>query len=386
VIPLLVALPGALYALFGLYALIRTIRSVRPLPAPGARVAWPRVSIVVPACNEADTLRDATRTKLASDYPNLEVVVVDDRSTDGTSEIADALAAEDRRVRVVHVRELPDGWLGKIHALARGVEVATGELLLFSDADVRMAPDLLRRAIAVAEDERLGFLALFPQILSSGPLIDVAMSGMLRQLVVAGRPWKVPDPRSTVSVGSGVFNLARRADFERTPGFAWLKLETVDDVAFGQMMKASGARCAVRSAGDRLSLHFYRSLGEFLRGIEKNGYSVLGMLRLHLAALVAALVLLVEVGPFVGVVWPGAPPVARVVGGAALLVTSIVQGGIAAWAKRDVLPAVVPLFGPLVCLFGMVRAVVLAHARGGVTWRGTKYSLPALREGLRVHP
>ncbi len=378
-------IPAALYALFGAYAALRTFTGVRPLPdRPEAPASWPRVSIIVPACNEEGTLRDATASKLASDYPDLEVVIVDDRSTDGTPGIADALAAGDPRVRVVHVKELPAGWLGKLHALDRGVHASSGDYLLFSDADVHMDADVMRRVIAVAEKEELGFVALFPRVWESGFVVDLAMTAMLRQLVVAGRSWKVSDPRSSVCVGSGVFNLVRRTAFAATPGFPWLKLEIVDDIALGQMMKRAGARCALFNASTSLGLHFYRSAGEMMRGTEKNGFSVLGRLRLYLALLAAAALILVEVGPLVALVYPGAPMWARALGGAALVVTSLLQATVAWWGKRSALVALVPVLGPLTCLFFLMRGVVLAILRGGVVWRGTKYSLRELRAGIRI--
>ena len=109
---------------------------------------WPRLSVIVPACNEATHLESAARTILDQDYPELEVILVNDRSSDGTGALIDLLAREDARVKAIHIDKLPDGWLGKVHALQRGVERAEGEWLLFTDADVHFAPTMLRRAVA----------------------------------------------------------------------------------------------------------------------------------------------------------------------------------------------------------------------------------------------
>ena len=130
-----------------LYATLRTIRAVPLLrdDASPEPARWPRVSLIVPARDEARDLERAVRTRLTDDYPNLQVILVDDRSTDGTGAIADRLAADDPRVKVVHVTELPAGWLGKLNALHRGVAEADGEWLLFSDADIEFAPGTLRR-------------------------------------------------------------------------------------------------------------------------------------------------------------------------------------------------------------------------------------------------
>jgi len=111
---------------------------------------WPLVSVLVPANNEQDTLFDAMQSLLRVDYPNLEVVIIDDRSTDRTGAVAEQLAAADPRIRILHIDELPAGWLGKVHALHRGIEVCNGEWLLFTDADVELRRGTLRRALTTA--------------------------------------------------------------------------------------------------------------------------------------------------------------------------------------------------------------------------------------------
>ncbi|MCX5673257.1 MAG: glycosyltransferase, partial [Planctomycetota bacterium] len=142
---ILLAVALAVYVLLGLaywlamaYGLVRTWRGVPRLEEvrPPEPAAWPKLSVIVPACNEADKIEPAMRTLLAEDYPDLEILAVDDRSTDATGDIIDRLAAEDPRVRAIHVKELPAGWLGKVHALDRGFQESRGRFVLFTDADV----------------------------------------------------------------------------------------------------------------------------------------------------------------------------------------------------------------------------------------------------------
>src|SRR5689334_11686200 len=137
---------------------------------------WPRLSVVIPACNEAASIEASVKSRLAQDYPDFEVCVVDDRSTDGTSAIVDRLAQGDPRVRPLHITKLPEGWLGKVHALHQGASTATGEWLLFTDADVHFAPGTLRRVIAYCEARGIDFITTIPTIWQRGILLDIALS------------------------------------------------------------------------------------------------------------------------------------------------------------------------------------------------------------------
>src|SRR3954452_1043165 len=148
---------------------IRALRDLPPLAAP-----LPRVSIIIPARNEERNLEEALRSVLALDYDDLEIDVADDRSTDRTGEILDRMAAANPRLRVVHIRELPSGWLGKNHALELGGRKATGDYLLFTDADIVMEPTALRRAVGAMERDGIDHLAVSPEIeRTSGVLFEM---------------------------------------------------------------------------------------------------------------------------------------------------------------------------------------------------------------------
>jgi len=214
---------------------------------------WPKVSLIIPACNEAGTLAAALASRLADNYPALEIVVVNDRSTDATGAIADEAAARDPRVRVIHLDALPEGWLGKLHAMQRGAAIASGEYLLLSDADTHWQPGTLRRVIARCEAGRLDHLAVAPTFWSSGLVLDAATAALTRMLMMAGRPWSVPDPESRAAFGVGAFNLVRSSSFARTGGFEYLRLEVADDVAIAAMMKQHGGRSEVLRGGVGIS-------------------------------------------------------------------------------------------------------------------------------------
>ncbi len=377
------------YWLLMLYGVVRLRRGVRRLDRldPPAPARWPRLSVIVPACNEADEIEPAARTLLNEDYPDLELIFVDDRSTDSTGEIIDRLAAEDPRIKVIHVTELPEGWLGKVNALDRGLAESTGEFVLLTDADVHYTRGALRKAVAHCEAERLDHLAALPTLWRTGVLVGSVLGSFLRQFLVATRPWAVRDARSRAYIGIGAFNLVRRSAFEATPGFEWLRLETADDVGVGLMMKRSGARCDVVAAFGLLGLHWYRTFRDAARGAEKGYASATGcsLVQVVIRALIG---LALETAPIL------APAAAVLCGGwvigagAAAIVAAFLASSIllARWAGARALPLPV-LLGPLAAVVSaaaFLRCGWVGWRRGGVVWRGTLYPAQQLREGRRI--
>jgi len=369
----------AWFAQAGLLLLHLTrLRTVALLDAPDP-AKWPSISAIVPARDEARAIGEEVRSRLEDGYPELQVIVVDDRSTDATGQVADELAAQDDRVVAVHIEDLPEGWLGKTHALARGIEHATGEWLLVSDADVHFAPGGLRKAMAYCEHNELDFLALVPEFRSSF-VVDVIWTVFMRVLGMFMDPAAVRDPGSKTAMGSGAFMLARRSVFDRTPGYEYLRMETTDDIALGMMMKNAGGRCDFANGYGIASIVIYRNLGEFFRGIEKNAGALARAPFLAVAAgmLVSAYF---EFSPFIAMasgvawaVWLGAI--------AALVATLAAAAGL--WTNtRTVLPALLWPVGWLIMAGGVLRAAWLFHVRGGLMWRDTFHSKDELLAGQR---
>lgn len=352
---------------------------------------WPKLSIVIPACNEARDIEAATRSRLDEGYPNLEVVLVNDRSTDATGEIMDRIAADDPRVRVLHIDELPDGWLGKVHALQRGYEIASGQWLLFSDADVHHKPGAMRKAIAYCEQRGVDHLGAIPHFWSTTFSLDCAIAVFMRLICIMARPWAVEDPRSTAAIGVGAFNLVRRTAFEQTGGFEELRLTVVDDVALGQMMKNSGARCAVVNACRHVGLYFYRSLAEAARGTEKSVMVTFNFSYVRLVA-VTALLWWVEVSPVVvllaacwtGALFSGPGAALWIVGGVGLGLALLSSLLAARWARVRLVPAIFFPLGVTLAVGAVARAAILAALRGGHQWRGVVYSTKELQKGNRL--
>jgi hypothetical protein len=369
---------------WGAYATWRTRRDVPRLsddrsPEPAR---WPTVSLIVPARDEEGEVEAALRARLSDGYPSLEVIAVNDRSTDGTGAVLDRLAAEDPRVRVIHVDALPAGWLGKLHAMHQGILASRGEWILLSDADVHYAPGTLRRVMAACVARGLDHFAALPTFRPKGALLDAVINVFGRNLILGGRLWLVEDARSHVAVGGGLFNLFRREAYDRTPGLPWLKLEIADDVALAQMLKAHGARSAVYKTLGRISLDFYPSVGEFVRGVEKNSFAIIGQFSMLRLTLVCALLLLIEFGWLAGLAHPS--PVANAL---ALLTFALVFGSSAVAMRlmgRSLAPLPLLPAATLIFVYASMRSGFVARRRGGVAWRGTLYAIDELRAGARI--
>lgn len=382
-----VALAAAVWLPTGLAGLV-TWRRLRLLadddsPAPEP---WPSLSMVVPARNEVTTLGAAADTWRDLHLPELEVVVVDDRSDDGTGPLADQLAERDPRLSVIHVDALPPGWLGKNHALSVGAARARGDWLLFTDADVHMQPELLRRALAYATSRELDHLAVLPDVPGGKSfLLDCAVAQFGRNFPVMQRVWAVDDPDSSAFVGVGAFNLVRREALERTAGLEWLRMDVVDDLALGKLMKTSGARCGVAVGARLLSVDWYTSLRDMVVGLEKNVWTVMGC-SVAKAWSVALLGLVIDLSPLVALAagLSGGPWWLTVLGvhGAAVAVSMGV--GMAVWSRRPWLPGVLWPVGSLLMAFTVARAAFLGWRRGGIRWRDTFYPNAELRAGSRV--
>lgn len=351
----------------------RSLPRLRDAPAAGG----PPVSVVIAARDEARHIAPAVGSILSQRYPDLEIVVVDDRSSDGTGPVLDRLAARHDRLRVLHLAELPPDWLGKNHALQRGAELASGELLLFTDADVVMAPEAVARAVAILEREGLDHLAVAPRIRAGTPPATLAVAVFLVAFSALFRPWKARDPRSPWSIGIGAFNLVRAAAYRAIGGHQCIALRPDDDVRLGRALKAAGYRQAAASGRGLLEVEWYPALDAMTRGLRKNAFAAVD----YRIALMAAGTLLPVVFSF----WPVA----------ALFVTSgptrwlnaaILGVGVittADTARGHGLPLWTALLHPLgsLALLWIVWAAALrAVTTGTVEWRGTAYPLEDLRQ------
>ena len=348
---------------------------------PKAPARWPKLSVIIPACDEADTIESALETLRAQDYPALELVLVDDRSRDGTGAIIDRMAEGDDRITVVHVSELPPDWLGKVHAMQRGLEASKGEWILFTDADVHYGPGTLRKTVALSVEHGLDHLTVFPKLMATGVLHEAvidAFGGMFFQTV---RPHEITNPESDAYAGAGAFNLVRRETFERSEGFEWLRMEVVDDAGVGLAIKRAGGRAEAWLGSRDLSVLWYPSIGAMARGLEKNLFGIIGHYRLWRALLRMLAFLTILLGPFAGLFhssWTAAAAAA------AFLPMPVLALVLKRRFDQRFWPALLIPLGQLFMVYAALRSTWVCARQGGIVWRGTKYPLDTLRAMQRV--
>lgn len=371
VVSLLFWLAGAIEMGWGNRRIV-DLADVPPL-SPGAA---PRLSVVIAARDEERNVEAALRSVLRQSYPELEVVVVDDRSSDATGPILDRMEMANRHLRVLHVEELPPGWLGKNHALHVGATQATGEWILFTDADVVMDSTATARAVAYAQAEDLDHLAAAPGLVSRGPLLDLFVGLFALLFARFTQPWKARDPRSRRHIGVGAFNLVRAEAYRAVGGHRPIAMRPDDDLKLGKLLKREGHRQDLVFGRGMISVEWYASVREAVRGLEKNAFAGL---EYSVAAVLGSTLSLLVLGvwPFLAV-WV-TDGLAQALSAATIVVM------VAIYAASTRASGANPLYGVLLpvpillLVYAVWRSTLVTLRQGGIRWRGTHYPLAELR-------
>lgn len=345
---------------------------------PAADGDCPAISVIFAARDEAEKLPAALPTLLAQDYPRFEVIAVNDRSQDATGSILREFASANSRLKVIEVAKLPAGWLGKPHALARGAEQATGEWLLFTDADVHFAPDTLRRAVRLAQERGWDHLALLSGFEMRGFWERVTLSYFSIGFVLGNEPWLVSDSRSSRYVGIGAFQLVRREAYDAVGGHRALAMEVLEDMKLGKLIKQGGFRSGLGVAPESVWLRWYSGTSKIVGGLTKNMFAALNF---SLATVLYRMgqMFLATIVPLLGLALAGGW--VRVLAAVSVAVMVLFHAGVCRRMKISCWYALTDPLGMLIFSYIVVRSTVVTLARGGVVWRGTFYALEELRRG-----
>jgi len=367
---------GSLMVCFGLLVLGGLLtRRLTDVPIPDLS-EWPKVSLIAPARNEERHIERAVRSLVVLDYPQLEITLVNDRSTDRTGEILDRLAAEFPQLNVVHLTELPPGWLGKNHALQLGADRSRGDWLLFTDADIVFERAALKRAIAYASANQVDHLAAWPDVTSPSWFLSAFMLVFSLYFFLYVRVWAIRNPRSTAHIGIGAFNLVRADVYRAVGGHHKIHMRPDDDLKLGKIIKHAGYRQDVVHGGDMLSLEMYQSIGELIRGLEKNAFSGADY-SVPLTVFSSLLSLLFNVWPFLGVFLIPAPT--RWIYLTICLTIWALAFFAALGTKNPKSCALAFPIGVLLFVYIQWRTMILNYYHDGIRWRDTHYSLAELK-------
>ncbi|MFZ0638261.1 MAG: glycosyltransferase [Candidatus Acidiferrales bacterium] len=372
----------ALLALFWIVSTVMTYRGMASIPslttiAPFAGPTFPRISILFAARDEAEKMPAALSSLLKLDYPNYEVIAVDDRSADATGKILDKAAARDAKLKVVHVTKLPKGWLGKPHALAAAYEKASGEWLIFTDADVQFAPDLVGRALAFVEREGADHLTLLVRLDLRG-FWEPAALGYLGACFALMRPWKTREPKSKAYMGVGAFQMIRRSTYEAIGTHRRLAMEVVDDMKLGKLVKVGGFRSMVAPSEHLVHVRWQEGFSNIVKGLTKNMFAGMGFSS-FMALSVACNTLILSVAPVLGVIF--ARGAAQIAAAVAVVAAMVFEALLMPRARASRWFGVTHALGALVIVYIILRSMVVTLGRGGVVWRGTFYPLEELKRG-----
>ena len=380
---ILLWLIAAWWLLCGLTAL-RGLRHVPNLwdissTPPGGEPS-PQITVIIPARNEAAAIEATLRSLLAQTIP-VDILAVDDRSTDTTGAIMDRIAAEPlppgKTLRVLHVQDLPPGWLGKPHAMAFAAHHATTPWLLFTDADILFDPGVLARALRFAQESQADHLVLMPTLILKSAGERSLATFFHSMSLLWWRPWRIANASTRDSIGIGAFNLIRAGVYRAVGGFEAQRFQILDDVRLGVEVKRGGYRQRIAFGRELIRLHWASGALGMARNLTKNLFAGFGFNPALLLGACLGLALICY-APVAGLFfsWP--------IRSAALLSLAMIalhyrlagryfSGLSFAWALT------LPIAAPLV-LYAMLRSMILTLARRGILWRGTFYPLAELRK------
>jgi chlorobactene glucosyltransferase len=346
----------------------------------------PLISVCIPARNEEHNIRRCVESALAQDYPNFEVIVLDDRSTDSTLVFLKDIASRDSRIKIISGSELPSGWAGKPHALYQAAKVARGDWLCFIDADTFISPNTLSACYAKAIETNADLFTIMTRQIMGTFWERVVLPIVMTALSVGFSPRKVNDPNRRDAIANGQFIMIRRNVYDAIGGHESVKDQIVEDKAISEKVKWSGYRLVVANGMQVAQTRMYISFSTLWEGWTKNIYLGLrdkpSMLLLGafggIVALIAALFM--PIWPLLGLLWflnSGGWLAIGVIIQALIVWAAILVArggtaramGISAWYAFTT-----PLGAGIFAAMMLTSAWKVLSGRG-VTWKGRLYSM-----------
>jgi glycosyltransferase involved in cell wall biosynthesis len=356
------------------YLLIKN-RQIKSLSKQPITNDEPALAIIIAVRNEEEDLEKALHSVCNINYQNYRIVVVNDRSTDSTSEILEKFTSQYPQLTVTTIATLPNGWLGKNNALYQGYLSSTQEWLLFTDADVEFHPDAVSKALSYSVKNKLDHLCVLPHVVSRSQALNSMLGTFTLMMMMQFRPWNVSNPKSTAFIGIGAFNLINRDAYEKIGTHEAIKLRPDDDLKLGYTVKKHGLRSDALSGEHYICLEWYKNIRQFINGLTKNAFAVsdYNITRVIVSMVITFLLL-------------GLPiPLMLIFGNLTIrLMAVLILLFQIIYMLNPALPTkwwhalIIPFAGTLI-VYTIVRATWLTLKQGGIYWRDTFYSLAMLK-------
>ena len=332
-----------------------------------------KCSVIVAARDEEARIEQTLRHLFAQRGVDLEIIVVDDRSADRTPEILRRLAAEDSRLQVKRVTTLPEGWLGKCHACHVGASAATGDWILFTDADCWLQPDVIDRALRITARDTADHITMVSG-LAPGSL-GLKAAHLLFLLSFANWISGANRDRPRSFMGIGAFNLVRADAYRQCGGYEALRLTVVDDVKLGLLLRRAGKRTRAFVGGDDVECHWGTTAWNMVKIMEKNYFAAVDY-RLGLVLAGSAFVLLVFIILILGLISGTMAGLTAALSPLSLILPAWILARRLGWSWLTTLyvPFMFPLF-----YYSVLNSTFVTLRQGGVRWRETFYPLETLR-------
>jgi len=356
----------------------RQMTRIKNVPPVGQEHA-PKVSVIIPACNEEATIEPALRSVLTLHYPDLEVIVVNDRSTDNTGAVLAEIQKEYPHLQVFDISELPKGWLGKSHALHYGAHRAHGEYLLFTDADIIFEGSSLARAMRHMLENKLDHMCMLFENIAPGGLLNILILDAISGLMLLLKPWKVKDPKSKRYVGVGAFNLVKTSVYVAVDGHRSIAMHPIDDIMLGKAIKQGGFSQDGLIGESFLQVKWYPTVREWISGLMKNSFAFYDF---SVAKVVLAVFLIALLGilPFWACLFTSG--ITRSLFGVTVVIRllSFING--LADIGRTRWHSLWSLVSPYIMICIAIRGSITVVRNKGITWRGTYYPLDELKASM----
>lgn len=369
----LIWLVRGLDMLAGVLFRIPELPAAVPQSVPAA--VFPKISIIFSARNESAGLRPALASLLAQDYPDYEVIAVNDRSDDDTMQVMQSFAA-DPRLKVIPVKDLPSGWLGKNHGLHQGYLRSEGDWLLFTDADVIFKPDTLTSALTFVKGRGWDHLTLVPEMILSRWIEKVFVVYFVLAFFMRFRPWAAAESRSGAFVGIGAFNLVSRRIYEACGTHRAIPMKVIDDVELGKLIKLGGFRQIICYGEKFISVPWVSGWKGVFNSLMKNAYAGLDY-QWIMIPLMTVHYFWIDLIPFLAVLFGSG--YVRLIGMMAIVMIAAVYGAVGKRSSYALWVFPFHAFAGLLLLVIFWRSAWMVWTRKGVVWRGTFYPLNQLK-------